>query len=713
MTEEAAPLLPARLSPTTVRKGKGIYFRTSLVGMAMIAIFVLARVYEAGYDDAAARAGIRPFVIHTAASAVDAELGNSWESLGPAEKTSLIRFIVAVKVQNVDLLEAHALEVSNPASDKYGKHWKLDAISELIKPLPASVAAVEAWLTAGGVDTTTGTSSAGGSFFSATVTVETAEKLVCAHSPATCHYVVWRPIGHTHTVLRLANGEYSIPASVADHVDLVGPTGDLPPIRSLAAVRSVPATAAASAGCTTAGCNDAASSAASSSAALSSSACTGSSVTVDCLKEMYEIPSDALTGSGSSDTKRYQAVASFLEECFDADDLHTFLAAHGRPSAKIARSHIVGKVGCDRTIADLDDVETMLDVEMIMTLSDSTTYLFYESGRMPGAVYNEPFLSWLEKVNSVGGSPPGPTVFSISYADWEDSVSVMYKTRAEVELAKLALRGMTVVVATGDAGVEGAQTLPTYAWPGHTCGAGDKFIADWPATSKWVTAVGGHGVSSTESAALSGGGFRCVERKREREKFTTTAAAIDRCPPSPFSRSPTLTCSRARCSPPFQFPFLVLFFHHTQRHLPDPGVAGSSSGRVPRKSRRERASADVALQRGGARRPRRRVRGDFRRYHSGRPFEFGERHLRRDADLRRDPRRPQRAARRRELAAARLRQPAALRQRRCVCGYHEGTVEQRLRLSRLCTRCGMGPHHWARGAEVSRSSRGGALPDRN
>ena len=126
---------------------------------------------------------------------------------------------------------------------------------------------------------------------------------------------------------------------------------------------------------------------------------------------------------------------------------------------------------------------------------------------MPGGVYNEPFLSFLERVNTADGGPPGPTVYSVSYSDWEPSVSDMYKARTEIEFAKLALRGMTVVVATGDGGVGGAQPLPSSSWPGHTCGATDTFIPDWPASSAWVTAVGAHGTNSAKSAALSGGGF--------------------------------------------------------------------------------------------------------------------------------------------------------------------------------------------------------------
>jgi tripeptidyl-peptidase-1 len=225
---------------------------------------------------------------------------------------------------------------------------------------------------------------------------------------------------------------------------------------------------------------------------------------------MYGMPSDVLRGKlGREDAapQQFQAVASFLEQCFNADDLHTFLSRHGDTGGAIDPSHIIGNAACDSGDQHPDDVETMLDVEMIMSLSDSTTYLYYESGRMPGGIYNEPFLSWLERINTPDGSPPGPTVFSISYSDWEPSVTDAYKTRVEIELMKLAVRGMTVVVASGDAGVEGAQRLPNSAWPDHTCSAGDRFIPDWPASSEWVTAVGGHGKTSTESASLSGGGF--------------------------------------------------------------------------------------------------------------------------------------------------------------------------------------------------------------
>ena len=127
------------------------------------------------------------------------------------------------------------------------------------------------------------------------------------------------------------------------------------------------------------------------------------------------------------------------------------------------------------------------------------TTFWSTKGRMPGHADNEPLLQWLSDL-SKESSPP--LVFSFSYSDNEDTVDAAYAQRVNVELQKAGARGLSIVESSGDGGVAGIQ-------PEKYCPKG--FMATFPATSPFVTSVGGTGgPAGRETASThfpSGGGF--------------------------------------------------------------------------------------------------------------------------------------------------------------------------------------------------------------
>lgn len=117
-------------------------------------------------------------------------------------------------------------------------------------------------------------------------------------------------------------------------------------------------------------------------------------------------------------------------------------------------------------------------------------------------------LDWAKTVDNLGDA--GPAVHSISYGDDEvqqgdDAPSGMtgpqYAEAVNVQFMKLAARGISIIVASGDQGVWGRS------------GYGSKFHPDFPSSSPYVTAVGGtdflkRGQVGEEMAwSSSGGGF--------------------------------------------------------------------------------------------------------------------------------------------------------------------------------------------------------------
>jgi len=78
-----------------------------------------------------------------------------------------------------------------------------------------------------------------------------------------------------------------------------------------------------------------------------------------------------------------------------------------------------------------------------------------------------------------------PLTHSLSYGENEAAYSPEYEARMNVELLKLGLRGLSLFVATGDTGVQGA------AQPGGAPPKCAPFQPTFPATSPYVTSVGG------------------------------------------------------------------------------------------------------------------------------------------------------------------------------------------------------------------------------
>ena len=135
-----------------------------------------------------------------------------WTMADPVPGDELVSLSVAVKQRNVDLLEEELMAVSSPTSARYGQHYTLQAVHDLIAPAPESLAAVLQWLHGAGVTDGQIARSLSGDML--TVTVPTA--LANALLGATYHRYV-----HTNgKMINRLSGEYTVPAFVADHLDV-------------------------------------------------------------------------------------------------------------------------------------------------------------------------------------------------------------------------------------------------------------------------------------------------------------------------------------------------------------------------------------------------------------------------------------------------------------------------------------------------------------
>lgn len=113
-------------------------------------------------------------------------------------------------------------------------------------------------------------------------------------------------------------------------------------------------------------------------------------------------------------------------------------------------------------------------------------------------------------------------VISISYGEAEADLPISYHRRQCAEWMKLGMQGVSVVVASGDSGVQGRYGDPT---PSNCLGGGDVFAPIFPASCPYMTAAGStylppctdvnsHQQSATTSFP-SGGGFSNIYARQD------------------------------------------------------------------------------------------------------------------------------------------------------------------------------------------------------
>uniref|UniRef100_A0A6B2L1F0 Peptidase S53 domain-containing protein n=1 Tax=Arcella intermedia TaxID=1963864 RepID=A0A6B2L1F0_9EUKA len=255
------------------------------------------------------------------------------------------------------------------------------------------------------------------------------------------------------TIIR-ARGEYSLPAHVAAHVDFVGGVKHFPVLRS----RSL--------------------------GSRKRSPLQDLQVTPRLLKERYNINSAVGQAKNNS-----QSVAQFLEQYFSAADLEEFFTLF----LQTAIGTVPTTVGPNDFGAG---VEASLDIEYIMSTGQGIPTVFWSTGGLHDN--QEPFLKWMVTVENTTNAP---LLFSVSYGDDEPSLTLDYVTRVNVEFKKQGVRGISLLFASGDDGVGGDDS---------GC---SRFVPGYPATSPYVTAVGGTTLEGWLETGkeivngLSGGGF--------------------------------------------------------------------------------------------------------------------------------------------------------------------------------------------------------------
>lgn len=147
------------------------------------------------------------------------DVPSGWSVHRRAEPDSYLPLKFALVQSNLHNLDAYLLDVADPQSPNYGKHWTSAEVAETFRPAQDTVDSVHAWLVHdAGIDTHKITASPDGGTLHLDVTVSEAERIL-----DTEYYVYRRVEGGSERVG--SHVGYSLPAHVAEHVDFVWSTG--------------------------------------------------------------------------------------------------------------------------------------------------------------------------------------------------------------------------------------------------------------------------------------------------------------------------------------------------------------------------------------------------------------------------------------------------------------------------------------------------------
>eukprot|EP00913_Durusdinium_trenchii_P030922 g28962.t2 len=198
------------------------------------------------------------------------------------------------------------------------------------------------------------------------------------------------------------------------------------------------------------------------------------SMTVSDLRRMYKVPD----GHRNHAPKNSQALASFFNiSASEADARRFHLAMGNRRQPSV---HFVGPQGPPGFRKGQDAVGSLHLKQLAgEAMGNNVPVTYWATPGGDPATAHEPFLEWILELANRDLAKNRSRDYSAAY-----------QRRANLELAKLGLRGVTVLAASGDTGVQGA------AQAGGQPPRCAPFAAVWPASSPYVTAVGATMVSN-------------------------------------------------------------------------------------------------------------------------------------------------------------------------------------------------------------------------
>ncbi|CZR56684.1 related to Tripeptidyl-peptidase sed2 [Phialocephala subalpina] len=421
---------------------------------------------------------------------------SEWTFRGPASDDDILSLRIVVKSEADQELATKLTAISSPESPEYGYHLSQEQLATFVAPKDETVELIASWLSSfNGISDI--------AFINHTSSISFLSTVKAANQLLKSKFGVFQMTKGGAAVTRSL--QYSLPENIRQHVALVHPVTYFPTPqsrnvfwsskRSASEIDKRPIISRDVSPEVLAACN---------------------TITPTCIAAFYNItytPPTNTTASGSS-----LGVVGFLEQYINHTDITSFVRKYGNSPETRANpgSFTVELVNNGTNNESSAGIEATLDMEFSMPFTGSLPVVYYSVGGRPPTLgqdgqelplnqsYAEPYLEWLQYMLA---KPDGaiPQVISISYTDTEQTVPRDYAVHVCDLFGRLALRGVSIIDASGDGGVAGQDDVPCVSNDGQSRA---NFLPTFPASCPWVTSIGSTSVIIDEQgSSFSSGGF--------------------------------------------------------------------------------------------------------------------------------------------------------------------------------------------------------------
>jgi tripeptidyl-peptidase-1 len=136
-----------------------------------------------------------------------------WTRIASIPESHIIHLRIGLHTQNLDLLQQHAMEVSDPSHIRYGQHLSAADVQSIVAPSEKSIDIVQSWLLDHDIDTTALTAT--GDWINVRLPVRKVESLL---------NTTFALYAHNDGSMLVRTPEWSLPKHLHEHIDLIQPT---------------------------------------------------------------------------------------------------------------------------------------------------------------------------------------------------------------------------------------------------------------------------------------------------------------------------------------------------------------------------------------------------------------------------------------------------------------------------------------------------------
>mmetsp|Transcript_51888 Transcript_51888/g.82776 ORF Transcript_51888/g.82776 Transcript_51888/m.82776 type:complete len:597 (+) Transcript_51888:27-1817(+) len=178
------------------------------------------------------------------------------------------------------------------------------------------------------------------------------------------------------------------------------------------------------------------------------------------LRALYNIGS-----AGGKSSNNSQGIASFRDQYYDLSDCKAMWEKYNIDPCNVTNVPSNEPTG--------NHLEAELDTQYISSMGQAIPMQVWWT---KGVNFEDALLEWAQNVLASKTAPP---LFSVSYGGPESEFGEAYVTKLNNQLMMLGTAGYSILFAAGDSGAGGG------------CSSDQPFNPDYPASSPYVTAVGG------------------------------------------------------------------------------------------------------------------------------------------------------------------------------------------------------------------------------